>query len=55
MHPKSPESLDHIVDAAQFVIEITAGTTMDAYIEDRGLRQTSERSFEIIGEALRRL
>ena len=38
-----------------FIIELTTDTTMDQYIADRRLRQISERNFEIIGEALRRL
>src|SRR5688572_2399150 len=55
MHPKSPKWLDDMADACAFVLEITANVTMLDYASDRSLRQTVERNFQIIGEALRRL
>jgi uncharacterized protein with HEPN domain len=42
-------------DACAFVLEITANITVADYASDRRLRQSVERNFQIIGEALRRL
>ena len=55
MHPRSPKALEDIRDAAAFIIEVTAGVTLDGYCRDRLLRQAVERNFEIIGEAAKRL
>jgi uncharacterized protein with HEPN domain len=55
MQPKIPKYLDDIRDAAQFVIDLVHGRTLDDYRRDRVLRQTVERNFEIIGEAMNRI
>lgn len=55
MHPKTPKNLEDIRDAAQYVLDITQGRSLEDYCNDRMLRQTIERNFEIIGEALSRL
>ena len=55
MQPKIPKYLDDIRDAAQFVLDLTEGRSLDAYRHDRVLRQTVERNFEIIGEAMKRI
>jgi uncharacterized protein with HEPN domain len=55
MHPRSPKLLDDIRDAAQFIREVTAGIGLERYRSDRLLRQAVERSFEVIGEAVKRL
>ena len=55
MPPKIPKYLDDIRDAAQFVIDLVRGRTLDNYRRDRVPRQTVERNFEIIGEAMNRI
>ncbi len=55
MQPKTPKLLEDIRDAAAFIQEAARGKTLDDYREDRILRQAIERSFEIIGEAMKRL
>jgi uncharacterized protein with HEPN domain len=55
MQPKTPKHLEDIHDAAAFILEVTAGKTLEAYRADRLLRQAVERNFEIIGEAVNRL
>ena len=55
MRPESPKHLEDVRDAAAFVLEVTAGTDLGDYLENRLLRQGVERNFEIIGEALNRL
>jgi uncharacterized protein with HEPN domain len=55
MHPKSPKWLDDIVDAGEFILEITSGVAIDEYVSDRQLRQVTAFNFIIIGEALRRI
>lgn len=55
MHPKAPKLLDDIRDAAAFIAEATAGRSEASYTDDRVLRQAVERSFEVIGEAVKRL
>lgn len=47
--------LEDIRDAAQFLADDTAGETWESYQRDRRLRQSVERGFEVIGEAMRRL
>jgi uncharacterized protein with HEPN domain len=42
-------------EAAEAVLEFTAGKTCDDYLYDRMLRSAVERQFEIIGEALNQL
>ncbi len=55
MQPKAPKLLEDIRDAATFIQDAVRGKTLDDYHADRLLRQAVERSFEIIGEAMRRL
>lgn len=55
MHPRTPKLLDDIRDAASFVVEVTRGKSLADYAGDRLLRQAVERSFEIIGEAVKRI
>jgi len=55
MLPKIPKYLDDIRDAAQFVLDLVRGRTLDDYRRDRVLRQTIERNFEVIGEAMNRI
>lgn len=55
MQPEIAKLLDDIRDAAQFVLDTTRQATVDEYRRNRMLRQSSERNFEVIGEALRRL
>jgi len=55
MPPKIPKYLDDIRDAAQFVIDLVQHRTLEDYRSDRVLRQTVERNFEIIGEAMNRI
>lgn len=55
MHPKSPKWLDDIANSCAFIAEDTAGASLPGYQHDRTMRQTVERNFEIIGEALLRL
>ena len=44
MHPRSPKALEDIRDAAAFIIEVTAGATLDGYRRDRLLRQAHPSS-----------
>jgi len=55
MQPKTPKYLDDIRDAAQFVLDLVRERSLDDYRRDRVLRQTIERNFEIIGEAMNRI
>ncbi|MBS3933430.1 MAG: DUF86 domain-containing protein [Truepera sp.] len=55
MLPRAAKLLEDIRDAASYILEITEGKTEDDYAQNRMLRQTVERNFEIIGEAVRRL
>lgn len=55
MHPRSPKLLEDIRDAAQFIRDATAGQGEADYSANRLLRHAVERSFEIIGEAVKRL
>lgn len=55
MQRKTPALLHDIRDAAQHIVYRTRGKSLEAYREDRDLRQMIERNFEIIGEAVRRL
>ena len=55
MQPKTPKLLEDIRDAAAFVAQVTRGISEDDYERNRMLRQSIERNFEIIGEAMRRL
>ena len=55
MHPRAPKLLEDIRSAADFVKAATQGLAQEQFQQDRLLRQAVERSFEIIGEAIRRL
>jgi uncharacterized protein with HEPN domain len=55
MHAKTPKLLEDIRDAAAYIAELAQGRTLEDYKRDRMLRQTVERNFEIIGEAVDRL
>ena len=55
MQPKTPKYLEDIRDAAQFILDLARGRTLQDYSHDRVLRQTIERNFEIIGEAMNRI
>ena len=55
MQPRTPKLLDDIRDAAAFIVEVTRDIPEDDYQRNRMLRQSIERNFEIIGEAMRRL
>jgi uncharacterized protein with HEPN domain len=52
---KSLTPLEDIRDAAEFLIEDTASETFNSYQQNRRLRQSVERGFITIGEAMRRL
>ena len=54
--PHNPcKLLDDMRRAAEFLLTVTAGRTVDDYRADEVLRTLVERKFEIIGEALNRL
>jgi uncharacterized protein with HEPN domain len=55
MRPEAPKHLEDVRDAAAFVLEVAGKRSLEAYLDDRLLRQAVERNFEIIGEALNRL
>ena len=55
MHPTSPKSLKDVVRACDLILQHVAGRTLDDYASDPWLRAGVERSFEVIGEALRRI
>jgi len=55
MQPKTPKLLADIHDAASFILEVTRGKFLAYYGRDHSMRQTVERNFEIIGEAVNRL
>lgn len=55
MQPKTPAYLEHIRDAARFVADYTCGVSLEEYEANRPMRQAVERSFEVMGEAMRRL
>lgn len=47
--------LEDIRDAGQFLVDDSAPETFESYITNRRFRQSVERGFETIGEAMRRL
>jgi uncharacterized protein with HEPN domain len=55
MQPRTPKLLEDIRDAAAFIADTTRDVAEVDYQRNRMLRQSVERNFEIIGEALRRL
>lgn len=55
MQRKTPKYLEDIRDATEFILGLVRGRTLEDYSHDRVLRQTVERNFEIIGEAMNRI
>lgn len=55
MQPRTAKLLEDMRDAAAFIAESTRNAAKDEYEYNRMLRQSVERNFEIIGEAMRRL
>ena len=55
MQPRTPKLLEDIRDAAAFIADATRDVAEADYRRNRMLRQSVERNFEIIGEAMRRL
>ena len=55
MRPETPKLLEDIRDSASFIVNQTSGTSAESFQANRLLRQSVERNFEIIGEAMRRL
>jgi uncharacterized protein with HEPN domain len=55
MRPDTRGTLNHIRSAADFIIGDTTGISLDAFMQNRLVRQSVERNFEIIGEAINRL
>lgn len=55
MHPKTSKLLEDVRDAAQYILDICQGKSLEDYSGDRMLRQTIERNFEIMGEAMNRI
>ena len=55
MHQNTPKLLEDIRDAASFIADNTQSISEAVYKQNRMLRQSVERNFEIIGEAMRRL
>lgn len=47
--------LGHILDEIRFVLQATAGRTLEEFAADEVLRRACTRSFEIIGEAAKKL
>jgi uncharacterized protein with HEPN domain len=54
MQPRTPKLLEDIRDAAAFIADVTRNVDEADYQQNRLLRQSIERNFEIIGEAMRR-
>ncbi len=51
--PHQPEKyLFDMLSSCEFLIDFTAGKTIDDYVNDRGFRSALERELQIIGEAL---
>src|SRR5436309_15338870 len=46
--------LTDILESADRILRLTSGKTLEQYLADENLRLIVERSFEIIGEALRK-
>ena len=55
MRLDSAKLLEDIRDAAQFVLDDTAGESLESFPGDRRFRNSVERNFEIMVEAMRRL
>ena len=55
MRPEYKKYLYDIEQAAEHIVQFTAGRTFADYLQDAMLRAAVERKFEIIGEALAQL
>lgn len=55
MQPRTEKLLADIARSAEFIARHVADLTLDAYERNDVLRLATERQFEIIGEALRRI
>ena len=53
MQPEARERLEHVVKAAETVLQFIAGKSFDDYSADELRRSVVERQFTIVGEALR--
>jgi len=50
---RDPEKyLADILDSCRFLLDFTAGRTLDDFTRDRGFRSAVERELQIIGEAM---
>ncbi len=47
--------LGHILDEIEFVLRATAGRSLEEFAADEVLRRACTRSFEVIGEAVKKL
>lgn len=53
MSRREPQKyLYDMLSSCEFLLEFTAGRTIDDYINDRAFRSAAERELQIIGEAL---
>jgi uncharacterized protein with HEPN domain len=55
MPPSTPEYLRHILDEAHYLIERSAGLSLDGFLQDETLQRAFVRSLEIIGEAVKQV
>ena len=55
MQTKTPKLLNDRRDSAAFILAVVSNKSFEDYHSDRVLRQAIERSFEIIGESMKRL
>lgn len=52
---RAAKLLEDMRRSGQFILEDVDGLTYELYLRNRLVRQASERNFEIMGEAMRRL
>ena len=55
MRPEAKRYLYDVAQAAELIVQFTAGKTFADYLQDPMLRAAVERKFQIIGEALAQL